>query len=145
MFCFTYGDGLADIDIAALIDFHRGTPYCNDDLGAAAGRFGSLNISSGNKSFWFNLQRKAAGRWHRSMAAFSFCRRKMDTTLRTMPPTGNATAGAAGEGNLSAYLHPGFWHPMDTLRDKLDLEDLGAQARRHGRCGDELDTASASC
>lgn len=123
-FCFTYGDGLSNVDISKLIAFH------NDHKTLATvtavqppGRFGHLKLDQ-QKITDFNEKPEGDGAWI-SAGYFVLSPKVIDYI------EGDATAWErapmerlAKEGNLSAYLHRGFWQPMDTLRDKIALEDM---------------------
>ena len=125
-FCFTYGDGVADVDIGKLIEFHRsqGTLATVTSV-QPPGRFGSLNIKDG-KITTFKEKPEGDGGWVNG-GFFVLSPRVIDyidddsTTWERWP-----LEKLASEGQLSAYKHEGFWQPMDTLRDKVMLEDLWA-------------------
>ena len=123
-FCFTYGDGVGDIDIGATIEFHRAH-------GKAAtltatyppGRFGALDIHDLHvKSF----KEKPQGDGARINGGFFVLSPKVlsclkdDRTIWEQEPLQNL----ATDDQLMAYEHHGFWQPMDTLRDKYLLEEL---------------------
>jgi glucose-1-phosphate cytidylyltransferase len=123
-FCFTYGDGVGDIDIFRLIEFHKE----NRTLATVTaiqppGRFGSLDLSQ-QRVISFEEKPKGDGGWI-SGGFFILSPRVIDYI------TGDQTVWErepmerlAREGQLAAYLHRGFWHAMDTLRDKVYLENL---------------------
>jgi glucose-1-phosphate cytidylyltransferase len=123
-FCMTYGDGVSDIDIGKLIAFHRA--HGRDATVTAVqppGRYGALQLD-GDKVLGFAEKPKGDGGWING--GFFVLSPKCldgitcdDTVWEAEPLT-----GLARDGRLSAYLHHGFWQPMDTLRDKLHLEDL---------------------
>ena len=123
-FCFTYGDGVSDIDIGQLIAFHRASGV--DATVTAAmppGRFGALDIAD-NKVRTFKEKPKGDG----GMVNAGFF---VLSTRVLQHLTGDACVWErepletlANAGQLSAYQHHGFWQPMDTLRDKTYLEDL---------------------
>ena len=123
-FCFTYGDGVSDIDITKLIAFHK-TQNVIATLTAAAppGRFGALDIV-GNKVISFREKPKGdgmminAGFFVLSPKVFNYI--DNDETVWELAPL----MSLAKNGNLAAFHHHGFWRPMDTLRDKNYLEDL---------------------
>lgn len=123
-FCFTYGDGVSDINIQALIDFHR-QQAVKATLTAVypPGRFGALDIS-GNKVTTFQEKPKGdggminGGFFVLSPSVLSLL--KDDETVWEREPL----ESLAKSGQMSAYEHRGFWQPMDTLRDKNYLEDL---------------------
>ena len=123
-FCFTYGDGVSDIDISATLDFHK-------SHGKAAtltatyppGRFGALDIQQGQV---MNFKEKPKGDGALINGGFFVLKPEVlqylkdDSTTWEQEPLMNLAA----EGQLMAYEHPGFWQPMDTLRDKHYLEEL---------------------
>jgi glucose-1-phosphate cytidylyltransferase len=125
-FCMTYGDGVSDVDISALIDYHRSE-------GALAtltaiqpgGRFGVFSLASGDdrithfrekpqgNSAWIN-----GGFFVLEPGVFDYI--DGDDTVWEKEPLETL----AREGQLRAYRHQGFWQPMDTLRDKNYLDEL---------------------
>ena len=128
-FCFTYGDGVGDIDITASIAFHH-------QHGKAAtltatyppGRFGALDIQQGQvRSF----KEKPKGDGARINGGFFVLKPKVleeigdDASIWEQEPLMNL----ADKGELMAWEHDGFWQPMDTLRDKHLLEELWASGR----------------
>lgn len=123
-FCFTYGDGVADIDIGALIKLHKkqGTLATVTSV-KPPGRFGALDISNG-KILGFKEKPQGDGT-SMNGGFFVLSPKVMDyieneKTIWEGPPLEKL----AVEGQLSAYIHNGFWRPMDTLRDKETLEEL---------------------
>jgi len=123
-FLLTYGDGLADINIEKLVQFHKK----NKKLATLtaiqnAGRFGVLNIDSGNKVSSFLEKPKDEGGWINGgffvlePGIFNFIKNG-DTVVWENEPLENL----AKQGKLSAYKHIGFWGCMDTLRDKISFE-----------------------
>ena len=128
-FCFTYGDGLGDIDIGRLIDFHR-------DQGAIAtvtavqpiGRFGSMQID-GERVTEFREKPAGDGAWINggffvvSPAIAEYL--DGDETVWEEEPLRRLAA----EGQLASYHHVGFWQPMDTLREKARLQELWESGR----------------
>ena len=126
-FCFTYGDGVSDVDITASIQEHR---RCGRLVTVAAvqppGRFGMLDISGGCVT-GFKEKPEGDGGWING--GFFVMEPKAieyiagdDTTWEREP-----LQRLAAENQLSAYIHRGFWQPMDTLRDKVLLEELWAK------------------
>ncbi len=123
-FCFTYGDGLSDLSIKNLIEFHR-----NQDTFATVtaiqppGRFGSLNIEN-NKVVNFQEKPSGDGGWINGgffvLEPEIFDYISGDETIWEREPMENL----AKEGKLSSFKHTGFWQPIDTLRDKNQLEEL---------------------
>ncbi|QWD60424.1 glucose-1-phosphate cytidylyltransferase [Polynucleobacter sp. MWH-UH35A] len=128
-FCFTYGDGVSDINIQALIDFHR-QQAVKATLTAVypPGRFGALDIA-GNKVITFQEKPKGdggminGGFFVLSPSVLSLL--KGDETIWEREPL----ESLAKSGQISAYEHRGFWQPMDTLRDKNYLEDLWSSGK----------------
>ena len=128
-FCFTYGDGVGDIDIAASIDFHM-------SHGKAAtltatyppGRFGALDIQ-GQQILSFKEKPKGDGAMING--GFFVLSPKVlqhidsDSSIWEQEPL----MKLAEDGELMAWEHHGFWQPMDTLRDKVMLEDLWAKGK----------------
>ncbi len=124
VFCFTYGDGVGDIDIADTIRFHKAH-------GKAAtltatyppGRFGALDIRQGQV---MSFKEKPKGDGAMINGGFFVLTPKVldyltdDSTIWEQEPLNNL----ASDGQLMAYEHHGFWQPMDTLRDKNHLEEL---------------------
>ena len=123
-FCFTYGDGLSDVPIDRLIAFHK-------DQGTLAtvtavqppGRFGSLDLKK-NKVSRFVEKPEGDGAWV-SGGFFVLSPKVIDLIEGdTTAWEGTPLQSLSGTGQLSAFVHRGFWQPMDTLRDKLLLEGL---------------------
>jgi glucose-1-phosphate cytidylyltransferase len=123
-FCLTYGDGVSDVNITELIAFHK-TQKVKATVTATIppGRFGALDIS-GNRVNSFMEKPKGEG----SMinGGFFVLSPKVidyiadDTTIWERAPLERL----AEEGSLAVYQHNSFWQPMDTLRDKIHLEEL---------------------
>jgi glucose-1-phosphate cytidylyltransferase len=123
-FCFTYGDGVSDIDISASIAYHRAH-------GKAAtltatyppGRFGALDIRDGQVH---NFKEKPRGDGALINGGFFVLSHKVlsllenDATVWEREPLQRL----AEDGELMSFQHEGFWQPMDTLRDKMYLEEL---------------------
>jgi len=123
-FCFTYGDGVSDVDITSLIKFHNnhGKPATITAV-QPSGRFGALEMEE-NVVMSFQEKPKGDGSWINggffvlNPSVLSHIRE--DSTIWEQEPLKEL----ASEGNLMAYRHQGFWQPMDTLRDKIKLEEL---------------------
>jgi glucose-1-phosphate cytidylyltransferase len=123
-FCFTYGDGVADIDISALIDFHR-RQQCVATVTAVQppGRFGALDIE-GERVHRF--EEKPPGDHAATNGGFFVLDPRIgeylegDSTVWEQEPVRKLAA----DGELACYRHDGFWRPMDTLRDRTRLEEL---------------------
>ena len=124
-FCFTYGDGLADLNIAQLIKFHKNHGK-QATLTAVypPGRFGALAISRDKTVTSFSEKPKGDG--DRINGGFFVLSPKVidliggDNTIWEREPIEKL----ANMGELKAFYHDNFWQPMDTLRDRVLLEDL---------------------
>lgn len=125
-FCMTYGDGVADIDIGALVKFHHGHGL-DATLTAVLppGRFGAT-VLDGHRVIRF--AEKPAGDGSYINGGFFVLKKRVldriaadDTRWETTP-----LESLASDGQLGAYVHGGFWRPMDTLRDKTHLDELWA-------------------
>lgn len=124
VFCLTYGDGVADVNMHDLIDFHRR----NGKLATVTavqppGRYGSLNMNEDSVD-GFIEKPKGDGGWING-GFFALSPKCLEyITGDDSSWEGDPLARLAAEGELVAYKHTGFWLPMDTLRDKNNLEDL---------------------
>ncbi|MEM8638650.1 MAG: glucose-1-phosphate cytidylyltransferase [Cyanobacteria bacterium P01_G01_bin.54] len=124
-FCFTYGDGVADINIRASIEFHK-QQGCWATLTAVQppGRYGALRLSAEDKVLSFQEKPQGDNSWINGgffvlePQVFNFI--EDDRTSWESEPLQLLSS----KGQLSAYKHRGFWQPMDTLRDKSQLESL---------------------
>lgn len=123
-FCFTYGDGLADLDIGATLDFHRAHgKIATVTAIQPPGRYGALNLKGSNVR---GFQEKPAGdgAWVNGgffvlePSAFDY----IDGDQTSWE--GDALERLAQAHQLMSYKHAGFWLAMDTLRDKNQLDDL---------------------
>ncbi|KQR86228.1 glucose-1-phosphate cytidylyltransferase [Sphingomonas sp. Leaf343] len=123
-FCFTYGDGVADIDIAALIAFHRAHGRrATITAVAPPGRFGALEFDGDVVT---SFREKPAGDGGLINGGFFVADPSVLDLIRG-PETvweQEPLNTLAHSGDLVAYRHHGFWQPMDTLRDKQHLEEL---------------------
>ncbi|WP_354683120.1 glucose-1-phosphate cytidylyltransferase [Cupriavidus necator] len=125
-FCFTYGDGVSDINIRALLEFHlaHGKPATVTAI-QPPGRYGALNVEGTSVD---SFQEKPAGDGAWINGGFFVLDPSVidlvanDTTIWE----GDPMTRLAAQGQLQAYLHHGFWQAMDTLRDKNHLENLWA-------------------
>ncbi len=123
-FCFTYGDGVADVDIAASIDFHRSHgKLATVTAVQPPGRYGSLNLN-GNQVQSFQEKPQGDGAWING--GFFVLSPKVIDSIEADSSSfeGKALEFLASSGELQSYFHRGFWQPMDTLRDKNLLESL---------------------
>jgi len=123
-FCLTYGDGVSDIDIEALIKFHKQENRLATVTGVQPpGRYGAIEFDSAQVT-GFKEKPQGDGGWING--GFFVLSPKVvdyienDATVWEKEPMENL----ASDGELSVYMHDGFWHPMDTLRDKRYLESL---------------------
>ncbi len=128
-FCFTYGDGVSDVNIRKLIEFHKQQRALATITAAQPpGRFGAL-VTHQNRVLRFEEKPHGDGGWING-GFFVLSPKTIgyidgDHTLWEREPLETL----AKEGNLSAFLHKGFWHPMDTLRDKNYLEALWSSGK----------------
>ncbi len=128
-FCFTYGDGVSDVNITELISFHKASKV-KATLTATypPGRFGALDFD-GHKVRSFREKPKGdggminGGFFVLSPEVIDYI--EDDSTMWERSPLEHL----ADEGQLAAYQHTGFWQPMDTLRDKTYLEELWASGQ----------------
>jgi glucose-1-phosphate cytidylyltransferase len=130
-FCFTYGDGVADVDLAALVDHH----HRHGLLGTVTavqppGRFGALEINeSADRVTGFREKPRGDGAWING--GFFVLSPEVgryiagDDTIWEQEPM----RGLAADGQLATYRHLGFWQPMDTVRERNVLEELWNRGR----------------
>jgi len=132
-FCFTYGDGVSDINIGQLIEFHKAQKKNGIEATLTAvnppGRFGALELSDDNKVSKFKEKTHGKNSWING--GFFVLEKEVlkfiegdDTAWEAEP-----LETLASKGHLAAYKHFGFWQPMDTLRDKIKLENLWASGK----------------
>lgn len=124
-FMLTYGDGVADINIGELLTFHNAHKGLITMTSVQPeGRFGSVVINTESRVDTFKEKPKGEGAWING--GFFVCDPKVidyidnDSTIFERNPLETL----ANEGRLYTYKHKGFWKPMDTLRDKSQLEEL---------------------
>lgn len=123
-FCFTYGDGLASIDIGALLDFHKSHgKRATITAVAPPGRFGALVFDGDRVSSFLE---KPDGDGGLINGGFFVADPSVLDLVESadMPWERDPLERLAADGELMAYRHEGFWQPMDTLRDKIHLEEL---------------------
>ena len=127
-FFFTYGDGLADIDLRALLEFHQQQKVLATVTAVRPPvRFGAL-VTEGNQVVSF--QEKPQGSSWINGGFFVLSPAVIDHIEGDHTVwEGEPLERLARENQLAAYLHEGFWHPMDTLRDKNQLERLWNSGR----------------
>ena len=128
-FCLTYGDGVADIDITALVDFHRSHGRkATITAVAPPGRFGALEFEG---DLVRNFREKPAGDGGLINGGFFVLSPRCldliegdDSSWESSP-----IIRLAAMGQMMAFEHRGFWHAMDTLRDKTMLEELWSSGK----------------
>ena len=123
-FCFTYGDGVADINISSLIKFHKSHgKLATLTATLPPGRFGALNIEN-NQVKKFEEKPKGDGALINGgyfvLSPKVIDRIESDETVWEQGPLKSLSS----DGELMSYKHDGFWQPMDTLRDKIKLNNL---------------------
>jgi len=125
-FMLTYGDGVSNINISELVAFHKSHGKLMTMTSAQPdGRFGALNIEENFQVSSFQEKPKGDGGWIN--AGFFVCEPKVfdyitegDSTIFEQAPLKNL----AKDGEIFTFKHDGFWKPMDTLRDKQELQKL---------------------
>ncbi len=123
-FCFTYGDGVSNIDISKLIEFHKNNKILATVTAVQPpGRFGMLDIT-GNKITSFKEKPDGDGNWINGgffvLEPEIFDYIDGDSTIWERQPLEKL----ANDGQLAAFRHSDFWQPLDTLRDRNHLENL---------------------
>jgi glucose-1-phosphate cytidylyltransferase len=123
-FMLTYGDGVSDVDIKALVETHtKSGKYCTVTSVQPSGRFGALGLDSNNQVNTFLEKPKGDGSWING--GFFVCQPEVfdyiegDETIFEKKPMEQL----ANDGQMMGFIHKGFWKPMDTLRDKVELEE----------------------
>lgn len=123
-FCFTYGDGVGDLDIGALLAFHRAHGRIATVTAVQPpGRYGALDLD-GESVREFEEKPRGDGAW--TNGGFFVLQPEVarylagDETVFEQEPM----QGLAADGELRAFRHAGFWRAMDTLRDRIHLEQL---------------------
>jgi glucose-1-phosphate cytidylyltransferase len=128
-FCFTYGDGVADVNISELIGFHRAHgKLATVTAVQPPGRYGALQMEGASVRGFAEKPRGDGGLINGGFFVLSpRCIERIagDATSWELEPLG----GLAADGQLMAYAHHGFWQPMDTLREKNQLESLWASGQ----------------
>lgn len=124
-FMLTYGDGLGDVNITALVKFHKTHgKYATVTAVQPLGRFGALNLKDDHSVNQFQEKKSGDGGWIN--AGFFVFQPEIfnylhgDETVLESSPLETLTS----DGQLMAFRHSGFWQPMDTLKDKHRLEEL---------------------
>lgn len=125
-FMLTYGDGVGNIDVRKLVDFHKKhSKLCTVTSVQPSGRFGLLNIDEHNEVHSFFEKPKGDGSWING--GYFVCEPQIfdyikdgDSTVWEKSPMEEI----AHHGQMNAFKHGGFWRPMDTLKDKNDLNEM---------------------
>ncbi|GGH65554.1 glucose-1-phosphate cytidylyltransferase [Filimonas zeae] len=122
-FLLTYGDGVGDVNITDLVSYHKQRKkFCTVTSVQPSGRFGALNLADDDSVHSFMEKPRGDGAWING--GFFVCEPNVfdyiegDATIWEKEPMEQL----AGENQLAAFKHNGFWKPMDTLRDKHELE-----------------------
>ena len=126
-FMLTYGDGIADIDIKKLVECHKNSgKICTITAYQPEGKYGALSIEDDGTITSFYEKPKVGGAWIN--AGFMICEPEI---FNYFPPKADekmfektVLSKLADEGQLNSYKHSGFWHPMDMLKDKNDLNEM---------------------
>lgn len=133
-FCFTYGDGLSDVNIRATIDFHHahGKEATVTAVNPPA-RFGVLNVDAEHVS---GFKEKPEGDGQYINGGFFVLSPSVLTRIRGDDEVWerHPLESLARDGELMAYRHDGFWQPMDTLREKQMLESMWEQGHAPWKC-----------
>lgn len=129
-FMLTYGDGVSNVDIGALVEFHKSHGKLATVTSIQpSGRFGALDLADGDMVRGFQEKPKGDGAWINAgffvLEPGIFDYIAGDATVLEKDPLENL----AKDSELVAYKHSGFWQPMDTLRDKNHLEGLWAEGK----------------
>jgi len=129
-FCFTYGDGVGDVDITNLIEYHKSHGrLATLTATRPPGRYGALRISEAGIVEHFQEKPGGDGSWINGgffvLSPKVIERIEGDQTSWEAEPL----TGLARDGQLASYKHDGFWQPMDTLREKTVLNNLWSSGR----------------
>ena len=131
-FMLTYGDGVADIDIPALLKAHKQSgKLCTITAYQPEGKYGALSIDENGTISNFSEKPKNGGAWINAgfmicePAIFNYFPKDADQIMFECEPLFNLSK----HGQLHAYKHTGIWHPMDMLKDKNDLNAMWNQRR----------------
>ena len=130
-FMLTYGDGVSDVNIKKLLEFHRQNgKLCTLTSVQPSGRFGAVEISEDGLITHFKEKPKGDGSWINGgfmvcePGVFDYIPEGEDIIWEQEP-----LRGMVAERQLAAYRHDGFWKPMDTLKDKNDLNAMWAEGK----------------
>ncbi len=135
-FMLTYGDGVADVAIDKLLEYHKtNKKYATITTVQPSGRFGALDLDQESRVLSFKEKPRGDGAWINGgffvlePEIFDYIG-DFNTTWEREP-----LEKIAKDDQLMAFKHHGFWKPMDTLRDKRDLEDSGIREMPPGKSG----------
>ena len=133
-FCLTYGDGVADVDITAQLAFHRAHgKLATVTAVQPPGRYGAI-VHDGTRVLGFQEKPPGDGAWVNG-GFFVLHPRALDTIDGDQTPwETDPLQRLAAQGQLEAWQHRGFWHAMDTLRDRNHLEQLWARGQAPWKC-----------
>lgn len=125
-FCFTYGDGVADIDIGALVAFHKaGGKLATVTAVTPPGRYGALALGADQREVTGFLEKPRGDGGLINGGFFVLSPKVLDYIEGDATPwEKEPMSRLAADGQMQAYRHDGFWQPMDTLREKNLLEEL---------------------
>ena len=127
-FCFTYGDGVADVDLGALISHHqREAKLATLTAVQPPGRYGALHLD-GDSVLHFQEKPDGDNAWING-GFFVLEPSVLDLIEDHSSFESDVLPRLASDSQLSAYQHSGFWQPMDTLRDRTRLEELWASGQ----------------
>jgi glucose-1-phosphate cytidylyltransferase len=126
----TYGDGVADVNITKIVEYHRNNgKEATVTATQPSGRFGSLGLGPDNMVESFQEKPAGDGAWINGgffvLEPRVLARISGDATIFEKDPI----ESLARDRQLVAYKHSGFWQPMDTLRDKIHLEELWSRGK----------------
>lgn len=129
-FCFTYGDGVGDVDITALISFHQQHgKHATLTAMRPPGRYGAVKLGSNDSVDYFQEKPDGDGSWING--GFFVLHPSVIDRIEgdTSSWEGKPLSSLAADSQLVAFRHTGFWQPMDTLRDKVVLNNLWSSGK----------------
>lgn len=139
-FLLTYGDGVSDVNIRDLISSHKASGKSMTMTAVQpSGRFGALNIAQDNSITSFKEKPQGDGAWINGgffvcePEVFDYIEADNSNEIFEKRPLENV----AKDGMLNAYKHSGFWRPMDTLRDKIELNEYWQEGKAPWKVWDE--------
>ncbi len=140
-FLLTYGDGVSDVNISDLVDYHKKSKKMMTMTAVQpSGRFGALDISSDNTITSFKEKPLGDGSWINGgffvcePEVFNYISDERSEIFERKPLEKIADAG-----QLGAYKHTGFWRPMDTLKDKTELDSMWKNNKAPWKVWDDVD------